>query len=93
MTKLLAAELAPKNIRVNAIIPGYIHTEMGDIDIGIKSDEIIKPISLRRFGTPSDIASGAIFLTSDSSSYITGEALVISGGKFIVQNPWDPWIC
>jgi 3-oxoacyl-[acyl-carrier protein] reductase len=91
LTKVLAAELAPYNIRVNAIIPGYIRTDMGDIDIKSKAEEIIKPIALRRFGTPQDIASGAIFLTSDAASYITGEALVISGGKFIVQNAIDPW--
>lgn len=91
LTKVLAAELAPYNIRVNAIIPGYIRTDMGDIDIKLKAQEIIKPIALRRFGTPLDIASGAIFLTSDAASYITGESLVISGGKFIVQNAMDPW--
>ncbi|WHH57786.1 3-oxoacyl-ACP reductase FabG [Petroclostridium sp. X23] len=91
LTKVLAAELAPYNIRVNAIIPGYIRTDMGNIDIDTKAEQIIKPISLKRFGTPQDIAAGAIFLTSDCASYITGEALVISGGKFIVQNAMDPW--
>lgn len=91
LTKLLAAELAPFNIRVNAIIPGYIHTEMGDLDIKIKAEEIIKPISLKRFGAPREVGLGAIFLTSEAATYITGEALVISGGKFVVQNAMTPW--
>jgi 3-oxoacyl-[acyl-carrier protein] reductase len=92
LTKVFAAELAPFNIRVNSIIPGYIRTEMGNISIKTKSEQILKPISLQRFGEPRDIAAGAIFLTSDAASYITGEALVISGGKFIVQNAMDPWL-
>lgn len=91
LTKVLAAELAPFNIRVNAIIPGYIVTDMGNIDIDTKAENIIKPISLKRFGTPREVALGAIFLTRDAASYITGEALVISGGKFVVQNAMDPW--
>jgi 3-oxoacyl-[acyl-carrier protein] reductase len=91
LTKVFAAELAPDNIRVNAIIPGYIHTEMGDIDIKTKAEQIIKPISMRRFGQPPEIAAGAVFLSSEAASYITGEALVISGGKFVVQNAVEPW--
>ena len=79
LTKSLARELAPYNIRVNAVAPGIIKTDMlKDI-----SDDIIKPlidnIPLGRIGLPSDIANAYLFLASDMASYITGVILQVDG--------------
>lgn len=91
LTKVLAAELAPFNIRVNCVIPGFIATDMTSEQIESIKDMLLEPISMKRFGEPADIAKGIVFLAGDCSSYITGHDLVISGGKFLVQNPQDPW--
>jgi 3-oxoacyl-[acyl-carrier protein] reductase len=91
LTKVMAAELAPKNIRVNAVLPGFIATQMTADKVETIKDMLIQPISMRRLGNPGDIARGIVFLAGDGGRYIDGHALVISGGKFIVQNPQDPW--
>lgn len=91
LTKVMAAELAPKNIRVNCVVPGFIATEMTREKVASIEDKLIEPISMRRLGNPGDIARGILFLASDGGRYVDGHALVISGGKFLVQNPQDPW--
>lgn len=91
LTKVMAAELAPKNIRVNAVIPGFIATEMTRDKVASIEEMLVEPISMRRLGNPGDIARGILFLASDAARYVDGHSLVISGGKFIVQNPQDPW--
>lgn len=91
LSKVLAAELAPYGIRVNTIVPGFIQTDMTAEQIGSISEMLLEPISLRRFGTPQEIADAIIFLASEKAGYITGQELVVSGGKFLVQNPQDPW--
>ena len=91
LTKVLAAELAPKNIRVNALLPGMTETKMTEEIVANIKDMLIEPISMQRLGNPGDIARGVLFLASDMGRYVDGHALVISGGKFIVQNPLDPW--
>jgi NAD(P)-dependent dehydrogenase (short-subunit alcohol dehydrogenase family) len=91
LTKVLAAELAPFHIRVNGVIPGFIATDMTTEQIEAIKDMLLEPISMRRLGEPADIAKGIVFLAGDCSGYINGHALVISGGKFLVQNPQDPW--
>lgn len=80
MTKALAVELAPKNIRVNAIAPGVIETEMSREVREAAGDKILDTVLLKRFGTPDDIAAAAVFMASDLASYITGEVLHIDGG-------------
>ncbi len=79
-TKSLAKELASRNIRANAICPGFIQTKMTDV----LSDEIKKSmedvIALKRLGNPEDVANAALFLASEQSSYITGQALNVCGG-------------
>ena len=82
LTRGLARELASYNIRVNAIAPGWVRT---DISEWMWSDpERLKQeearIPLGRVGEPSDIASVAVFLASDASSYITGDTIVVDGG-------------
>lgn len=84
LTKVLAAELAPLGIRVNAIGPAYIETPMTE---GLRSDEqrhrmIIAQTPMGRLGQPEEIASTALFLASDDASYFTGELLHPSGGMF-----------
>ena len=93
MTKLLASELAPYGIRVNSISPGVVMTEM--LKKGVIRQKGIRYVSetavLQRPSSPDEIAKAAAFLLSDASSYITGEILDVSGGKFIVQDPGAPW--
>jgi 3-oxoacyl-[acyl-carrier protein] reductase len=80
MTKALAVELASKNIRVNAIAPGVIETEMSREVREGAGEKIIESILLKRFGKAEDVASAAVFLASEMASYITGEILHIDGG-------------
>ena len=80
LTKALAVELSSKNIRVNAIAPGVIETEMSREVREVAGDKILESVLLKRFGTPDDIASMAVYLASDFGSYITGEVIHIDGG-------------
>jgi 3-oxoacyl-[acyl-carrier protein] reductase len=85
ITKVLALELAPRNIRVNAIMPGYFDTE-GARAIGVKGSaqeaELIATTPLaKRPGVPSDLSPVAIFLASRASAWMTGEILTVSGGR------------
>ena len=82
MTEALAVELAPFNIRVNAIAPGMIETPMIDV---VKSDPktleaMLQRVPLKRVGRPEEVSELVVFLASDSSSYITGAVVVIDGG-------------
>ncbi len=79
-TKSIALELGSRNIRANAIAPGFIETEMTD-----KLDEAVVEqwragIPLKRGGTPEDVANACLFFASDLSSYITGQVLLVDGG-------------
>jgi 3-oxoacyl-[acyl-carrier protein] reductase len=79
-TKSVAKELGSRNVRCNAIAPGFILTEMtGKLPEDVKSDWIAK-IPLRRGGVPEDVANVAIFLASDLSSYVTGQTISVCGG-------------
>jgi 3-oxoacyl-[acyl-carrier protein] reductase len=80
MTRSLAVELARKGIRVNAVSPGMILTDMSERVRNLAKDDIIKQIPLRRFGDPYDVARAVIFLASEEAGYITGEILHVTGG-------------
>ena len=79
LTKSLARELAPYNIRVNAVAPGIIKTEMVDNLPKEVIEPLIKSIPLGRIGEPKDIANAFMFLASDYASYITGVILQVDG--------------
>lgn len=82
LVKVLALELAPKKIRVNAIMPGMVKTNMINA-YGLSDEEmeaVIKGYPLGRLGEPEDIANAAVFFLSDNSSWITGANLVVDGG-------------
>jgi 3-oxoacyl-[acyl-carrier protein] reductase len=82
-TKSLAREVASYNIRVNAVAPGFIETDMLS---GLRDDykeKIKDSIPLRRFGRPSEVALAVRFLLSDSSSFITGQTIILDAGLSI----------
>ena len=79
-TKSLARELASRGITVNAIAPGFIKTDMTDKMTDEAKEAVSKQIPLGRMGEPKDIANAALFLASDSSSYITGQVINVCGG-------------
>ena len=82
-TKALAGELARKGIRVNAVAPGWVETEMSAEALATEGDEITSIIPLGRVGQPDEIASAVCFLASDLASYITGEILNVNGGNVL----------
>lgn len=83
LTKSLAREVAGYNVRVNAVAPGYIETDMLDT---LKEDyrkNMLKKIPLERFGASEEVAKVVVFLASDDSSYITGQVIPVDGGLAI----------
>lgn len=82
-TKSLAKEYGKKNLRANAIAPGYIETSMTEVLSDEVKDDIKKEIVLGRLGKPEDVADLALFLASDMSSYITGEVIKVDGGMYV----------
>ncbi len=83
ITKSLAKELAPQNIRVNAIAPGFIETDMARSIGPEKYQERLKSIKMGRPGSAADVANVALFLASDLSSYVTGQVVGVDGGMLI----------
>jgi len=79
-TRSLASEVAKRGVRVNAIAPGMIETEMSKAVRSSWGDEILKTIPLKRFGKPEDIAAVALFLASPAASYVTGQVIAVDGG-------------
>jgi NAD(P)-dependent dehydrogenase (short-subunit alcohol dehydrogenase family) len=84
LTKDMARELAPKGIRVNAVAPGMVDTEIrGDLMSQEIFDKILSTIPMGRIASPREIASAFLFLASDLSSFVTGATIDVNGGMFI----------
>jgi 3-oxoacyl-[acyl-carrier protein] reductase len=84
LTKSLAPELAPYNIRVNCVAPGWVATDMTIESLAAPdADKILNLIPLGRVGTPEEIAGAVLFLASDLSTFITGEILNVNGGAVL----------
>ncbi|QIR16121.1 SDR family oxidoreductase [Shewanella aestuarii] len=83
ITKSLAKELADKHIRVNAIAPGFIDTDMTRNISEDKYQQRINSIAMGYAGQPEDVANTALFLASDMSKYITGQVIGVDGGMLI----------
>ena len=79
-TKSCAKELGKRNIRANAIAPGFIKTRMTDKLPAEYAEKIMQNVPLGRMGEPKEIADVAVFLASDASRYMTGQVLVADGG-------------
>ncbi len=82
-TKSLAKELGSRNILVNAVAPGFIETQMTAVLKDETKDDIAKSIPLRRMGNTKDVANVVKFLSSDDSSYITGQVINVDGGMLM----------
>ncbi len=80
LTRAMALELAPDNIRVMSILPGAIDTPSVGLDDPSAIDAVIENIPLGRLGKPVEIANTAVFLVSDEAPYITGTGLLVDGG-------------
>jgi NAD(P)-dependent dehydrogenase (short-subunit alcohol dehydrogenase family) len=83
LTKSLAAEWAPHGVRVNALAPGYIKTEMAPVDEPQYRQHWIEDVPMRRYALPAELGPSVVFLASDASSFMTGSVLVVDGGYTI----------
>lgn len=93
LTKILAAELGPWNVTVNCYAPGMVPTSMNHYDEQPEEQQErnLDMLTLRRWGSMSDVANVVCFLASDLASYVTGTLIDVSGGKLATQVPRDPY--
>ena len=82
LTRALAVEWAPDDIQVNAILPGWIDTELSAPahDVAGLDDFILRRTPARRWGQPRDLAGAGVFLASSASDFVTGAGIVVDGG-------------
>ncbi|MBV9046390.1 MAG: 3-oxoacyl-[acyl-carrier-protein] reductase [Alphaproteobacteria bacterium] len=84
MTKSLAAEVASRNITVNAVAPGFIQTAMTDALTDQQKETISTRIPAGRMGMPTEIAAAVVYLASEEAAYVTGETIQINGGMAMI---------
>ena len=90
LTRTLAVEWAPHGVRVNAILPGIVNTQLVRDNIAqglVDRDSLVRSIPLKRMGEPEELASVVEFLLSDRASYITGQSIVVDGGA-LANGDW-----
>ncbi len=80
ITKSIAKEIATRNVRCNAICPGFIETKMTDKLTEDQKDNILSVVPMKKYGQVEDVADLAVFLASDNSKYITGQSINVDGG-------------
>ncbi|GHV69418.1 3-oxoacyl-ACP reductase [Spirochaetia bacterium] len=83
LSKSLAQEYSGRGVRVNAVAPGFISSDMTNAMPEAAKEKMLEHIPLKRAGMPEDVAEAVLFLASGSSSYITGQVLAVDGGMFI----------
>lgn len=83
LTKSLAQELAPRNITVNCVTPGFIETDMTAALSAELREKMLGAIPLKRFGRPEDVAAAVRFLASEEAAYVTGAVLNVNGGLYM----------
>jgi 3-oxoacyl-[acyl-carrier protein] reductase len=80
LTRAMAKEFAPRKVRINAVAPGMIETDMSKAVRGLAGDRIKDIIPMKRIGKPEEVARVITFLASDEASYITGQVIRVDGG-------------
>jgi len=82
VTQSVAIEMAAQGVRVNALVPGWVETDLTEFlrDDGEVETNLLKDVPMGRWGTPAEMAEGALFLASDASSFMTGQVLILDGG-------------
>ncbi len=83
LTKSVARELASRGVRVNAVAPGYVDTDMTQALPEAARAKLLELIPLARLGTAQDVAEAVAFLASEQASYVTGEVLRVNGGMYM----------
>ena len=91
LTRVMAAELGARGIRVNCYVPGLMNTTMNAERIAAQPERLKSQIASGAFGQPQDVANAVAFLASDNAGYINGTYIEVDGGKFCTQNPDYSW--
>ncbi len=84
MSKALAQEVASRNITVNCVAPGFIETPMTDVLNEAQRTGILSKVPAGRLGSPAEVASAVVYLSSDEASYVTGQTLHVNGGMAMI---------
>ncbi|MDD4269221.1 MAG: 3-oxoacyl-ACP reductase FabG [Pirellulales bacterium] len=80
LTRGMAKEFAPRKVRVNAVAPGMIETDMSEAIRNLAGEQILKAIPMKRIGKPEEVAAVVAFLAGDEAGYVTGQILLVDGG-------------